>query len=164
MAAISNSPLKPYVVPVGNEVPTLEYGHLEANSQTFVEGNLVYLSSGAVTICSNTDPVYGIAMKDATNVTTGNAEIPIQVIKMDDTISFTVATSADVPEPCNTTCAVLTAYDYNAGTTLTSMIDSSDTTNGKFVFLSPQYKADGSASNRGYFSIIAAECQRESLS
>ena len=164
MAAISNSPLKPYVVPVGNEVPTLEYGHLEANSQTFVEGNFVYLNSGAVTLCGGGDvPIYGIAMKDATNVTTGNAEIPIQVIKMNDTVSITVATSADVPEVCNTTCAVLTAYDVNAGTTITSMIDSSDTSNPCFTFLSPQYNADGSASNRGYFSIIAAECQRESL-
>jgi len=164
MAAISNSPFKPYVVPRGNEVPTIEYGHLEANSQTFVEGNFVYLNSGAVTICGGGDlPIYGIAMKDATNVTTGNAEIPIQVIDTGDTVSITVATSADVPEVCNTTCAVLTAYDINAGTTITSMVDSSDTTNPCFVFLSPQYAADGSASKRGYFKLLEAECQRESL-
>jgi len=163
MAAISNSPLAPYVVPRGNEVPTIEYGHLEANSQTFKAGNFVYLNSGAVTLSADGDvPVYGIALKDATNVTSGNIEIPIQVIDTGDTVSITVA-SGDTPQPCNTTCAVLTAYDLNAGTTITSMIDSSDTTHPKFVFLSPQYKADGSASNRGYFKLLAAECQRESL-
>ena len=163
MAAISNSPLAPYVVPRGNEVPTIEYGHLEANSQTFKAGNFVYLNSGAVTLSADGDvPVYGIALKDATNVTSGNIEIPIQVIDTGDTVSITVA-SGDTPQASNTTCAVLTAYDLNAGTTITSMIDSGDTTHPKFVFLAPQYKADGSASNRGYFKLLAAECQRESL-
>jgi hypothetical protein len=164
MAAISNSPLAPYVVPRGNEVPAIEYGHKEANSQSFKAGNFVYLNSGAVTLCGGGDvPIYGIALKDATNVTSGNIEIPIQVIDTGDTVSITVATSADVPEASDTTCSVLTAYDVNAGTTITSMVDSSDTTNPCFVFLGPQKKADGSSSNRGYFKILEAECQRESL-
>ena len=160
MAAISDSPLKPYVVPRGNEVPTIVYGHLEANSQTFVVGNFVYLNSGAVTLYPGGDlPLFGIAMKDATNVTSGNAEIPIQVITPDDVVSITVATSADVPEVCNTTCAVMTNYDTNAGTTITSMIDSSDITNACFRFQGPQYDSNGDATTRGYFRLIAAECQ-----
>ena len=160
MAAISDSPLKPYIVPRGNEVPAIVYGHLEANSQTFVVGNFVYLNSGAVTLYPGGDlPLFGIAMKDATNVTSGNAVIPIQVITPDDVVSITVATSADVPEASNTTCAVMTNYDTNAGTTITSMIDSSDTTNPCFRYQGPQYDADGTVSDRGYFRLIAAECQ-----
>jgi hypothetical protein len=160
MAAISNSPLQPYIVPRGGEVPAITYGHLEANSQTFVKGNFVYLNSGAVTLYPGGDlPLYGIAMRDATNVTSGNVEIPIQVITPDDVVSITVATSTDVPEAANTTCAVMTAYDTNAGTTITSMIDSSDTGNACFRYQGPQYNADGSVSNRGYFRLLEAECQ-----
>jgi len=55
---------------------------LEANSQSFVAGDLLYLNSGAATIATTSQEtqIFGIALKDATNVTTGNAAIPIQVI------------------------------------------------------------------------------------
>lgn len=59
----------------------------EANSQTFKRGDFVYLSSGQLTICG-TDPgaVLGIAMEDATNVTSGNAMIQTLILTRDTEI------------------------------------------------------------------------------
>ena len=160
MAANSNDPRMPYIMPRGNEVPALTYGILEGNSQSFVAGNFVYLSSAAAVLYGGGDQtLFGIAAKDATNVSSGNIEIPIYAIGPDDVVSITVATSADVPEASNTTCALITNYDTNAGTTITSMIDSSDTTNACFRYQGPQYDADGTASNRGLFRLIATEVQ-----
>lgn len=50
----------------------------EADSQTFVAGDLVYSSAGSLTICG-ADPalIRGIAMGDATNVTSGHKDILI---------------------------------------------------------------------------------------
>jgi len=55
---------------------------LEANSQTFVAGDLVYLNSGAVTLATTSQEtqLFGVALKAGTNVTTGNANIPVCVI------------------------------------------------------------------------------------
>lgn len=55
---------------------------LEANSQSFVVGDLLYLNSGAATLATTSQEtqLFGIALKKATNVTTGNASIPILVI------------------------------------------------------------------------------------
>ena len=56
----------------------LIYGFLEADSQSFYAGQLVAYSSGVAAAASdNTTGLIGIAMKDATNVTSGNIEIPI---------------------------------------------------------------------------------------
>jgi hypothetical protein len=150
----------PYIVPEGDEVPRIWYGISEAASQSFKAGNFVYLVSAAATLYPGGDlPLFGIALKDATNVSSGMIEIPIMQVTPDNVVSITVATSADVPEAADTTCAIGTTYDTNAGTTITSMIDSSDTTNGCFRYQGPQYNADGSVSNRGYFRLVPAEAQ-----
>jgi len=160
MAANSNDPRMPYVVPQGDTIPRIWYGISEANSQSFKAGNFVYLDTAAATLYPGGDhPLFGIALKDATNVSSGNIEIPIMQVTPDDVVSITVATSADVPEAADTTCAIGTSYDTNAGTTISSMIDSSDTTHPCFRYQGPQYNADGSVSNRGYFRLVPAEAQ-----
>ena len=160
MAVTSNDPRGPYILPKSDTVPAIQYGILEANSQTFKAGHLVYLVSAAATLYPGGDiPVYGIAMKDATNVTSGNIEIPIQVITPDDLVVFNVATSADVLQAANTTCAVGTTYDTNTGASIPSYIDSSDTSDGCFRFQGELKDSTGSAATRGVFRLVPAEAQ-----
>ena len=161
MAVTSFDPRGPYVVPGRNgRMPSIQYGLLEADSQTFKAGQFVYLVGEAVTLYPGGDiPLYGIAQKDATNVTSDNTEIPVIIITSDDEVAINVATSADVLEAANTTCAVGTDYDTNTGATAPSYIDSSDTTHPLFVFQGEMNNADGTASTRGIFRLIPAECQ-----
>lgn len=64
--------------------PMILQGLKEANSQSFVVGDLVYVNSGAVTLCgSDPSTICGIALKAGTNVTSGNAVIPIMVLDGD---------------------------------------------------------------------------------
>lgn len=69
-----------------NQGVPLVRSYYEANSQSFVAGQLVYIASaGAVTACaSDSQSVLGIALKDATNVTSGNILIPVQIIRTGD--------------------------------------------------------------------------------
>ena len=71
----------------------------EADSQTFVAGDLVYpddsvtadVDNKCLKICG-ADPakIGGIALKAATNVTTGNIEIPIEPINSEDTYQMNI--------------------------------------------------------------------------
>jgi len=77
---------------------------LEADSQTFKAGQLVYLNSNGKYItaaASNATTVLGIAKKDATNVSTGHIYIPVEIIRPGDEIEIDVlltATDADAAE------------------------------------------------------------------
>jgi hypothetical protein len=160
MAVTSNDPRGPIIFPQNGSVPYVQYGILEANSQSFKAGHFVYLVSGAATLYPGGDlPLYGIALKDATTVSTGNIEIPIQVIVPGDLVSITVATSADVPQAANTTCVPGVSYDTNAASSYPSYIDSSDTTHPCFRFLGEINDSTGAASNRGLFQLVPAEAQ-----
>jgi len=161
MAVTSFDPRGPYIVPGRNGgIPSIQYGILEADSQSFKAGHFVYLASAAATLYPGGDlPLLGIAMKDATNVTSGNIEIPIQIITPDDEVAISVATSADVLEAANTTCAVGTDYDTNTGSSIPSYIDSSDTTNACFRFQGELLDSTGSAAKRGIFRLLPAEAQ-----
>ena len=68
---------------VGNAMPEIRF-FTEANSQTFVAGDLVYSNSGALTICgSDPSSIAGIALAPGTNVTSGNTDIPVLVLHTD---------------------------------------------------------------------------------
>jgi hypothetical protein len=160
MAVTSNDPRGPIILPQNGSIPYVQYGILEANSQSFKAGHFVYLVSAAATLYPGGDiPLYGIALKDATNVSTGNIEIPIQVIVPGDLVSINVATSADVLQAANTTCAVGTTYDTNAASSYPSYIDSSDTTHGCFRFQGELKDSTGAAATRGIFQLVPAEAQ-----
>lgn len=92
---MANENLHPRIVPKAGEVPGLIYGFTEADSQTFVPGNLVYISAaGTLTECTSDDTTYaGIAAKAATNVTSGNIEIPFWPFYPDTLVQFTVSGS-----------------------------------------------------------------------
>jgi hypothetical protein len=160
MAVTSNDPRGPYIWPQNGSIPYVQYGILEADSQSFKAGHFVYLVSGAATLYPGGDlPLYGIALKDATTVSTGNIEIPIQVIVPGDLVAINVATSADVLQAANTTCVPGVSYDTNTGASYPSYIDSSDTTNPCFRFLGELNDSTGSASTRGLFQLVPAEAQ-----
>ena len=143
----------------GTNIPRILHGNLEANSQSFKAGHLVFIhTDGLVTYYTDADvPIAGIALADATTVSSGKIEIPILAVEVGSELVMQVATSADVVETCNTTCVVGVAYDTNASVAVPSYVDSSDTTNPCLVFLGPAYDATGAADNWGRFQVMAAE-------
>ena len=160
MAATSFDPRNPQIQGASGKVGQILHGYLEANSQTFLAGQFVYVNAGAVTVSADGDvPVMGIALADATNVTSLNATIPIQVIGPDDEVLIQVCTSAGVLEASNTTCTPGVAYDLQTVSTNLHYIDSSDVTAMKFVFLGPIKDAAGDATYWGRFRPIYLENQ-----
>ena len=144
----------------GPNVPQILHGNLEANSQSFKAGHFVYLNAGAVTYYPGGDvPIAGIALKDATTVSSGNIEIPVQVIGPNDEVLVQVATASDVVEAADTTCVVNVAYDTNADVAEPSYVDSSDTTNPCLVFLGPVKDSAGASTTWGRFRLMGAETQ-----
>lgn len=160
MAVTSFDPRNPKLQATSGKIPQIIYGNLEANSQSFKAGQFVYANSGAITVSADGDvPVLGIALADATNVSTGNVAIPVQVIGPDDEVLIQVCSASGTLEAANTTCKVGIAYDLQTVSTNLHYIDSSDTTNMKFVFLGPVNDAAGSATYWGRFRPIYLENQ-----
>jgi len=162
--ATSFDPRNPRVQATSGKIPQILHGYLEANSQTFKAGQFVYLTSGTVTVSADGDvPVMGIALADATNVTSLNATIPVQVLGPDDEVLIQVCTSAGVLEAANTTCVPGIAYDLQTVDTNLHYIDSSDTTNPKFIFLGPVRDASGTATYWGRFRPYYLENQATNI-
>lgn len=93
----------------------------EANSQSFVAGDLVFLSSGTVKLVTNDATIMGVALKASTNVTTGNIKIPIQVITPETLFVAEVDTTS-------ATTQVGEDYGLNTATTNCHAVDIGDTT------------------------------------
>jgi len=92
---------------------------LEIDSASFAANEIVTLSGGYATIGAD-DGVFGVALKASTNVTTGNATIPIQVITP-DTIWIMQADT--------TTAVTQVGEDYGINwTTGSQAVDLGDTT------------------------------------
>jgi hypothetical protein len=143
----------------GGAIPRIIFGAKEANSQSFKAGQLVYLNSGAVTVVADGGTaVMGIAMKDATNVSSGNIEIPIMVIEPGDSIIARIYNS-------NTSAHVLSSspvQGVNYGIVSVSnvtYVNYYNTTNDVFVFIEPVYDQLGVATYWGKFKLISAASQ-----
>ena len=160
MAATSWDPRNPQI---HSGPRRIMYGSLEANSQTFKAGALVYSNGGAITVAAVGDvPFLGIAMKDATNVTSDNIEIPVMLITGDNIVRMMVQDGSDALEAADTTCVAGTAYDFEVDTTDSYFaIDSSDTTNPKMVFLEPVNDVNGASTYAGLFKPLYVEVQAE---
>ena len=160
MAVTSFDPRNPKVQGTSGKVGQILHGYLEANSQSFKAGQFVYINSGAVTVTADgATPVMGIALADATNVSTGNATIPVQVLGLDDEVLIQVCNVSGSLQASNTTCKPGIGYDLQTVSTNLHYIDSSDVTNMKFVFLGPVYDATGTATYWGRFRPIYLENQ-----
>lgn len=72
----------------------------EANSQSFLAGQLVYdagdsANGSATVVASDGTSILGIAQKAATNVTSGNIEIPVEVIQPGDYVAIQCYDTSD---------------------------------------------------------------------
>jgi hypothetical protein len=158
MAITSFDPRNPRVIP-HNGVPQITDRYSEANSQSFKAGQFVVMSSGAVSVGAAGDsPIFGIALADATSVSSGNIVIPVEVINQDDDVLIQVAASGGTVEAANTTCVPGVAYDIQVASNHCT-INSSDTTNPKFVFVEAIKDAAGDATYWGRFKPYYLENQ-----
>ena len=120
-------------------VRPIVYGFTEANSQSFYAGQLVVFSSGVAAAASDTTTgLLGIALKDATNVTSDNIEIPFYPIYSDDdwiiqtTTGGTAKASSDFTQGTKYALYVASNVAY---------LDYADTSNDSAVFIEPIYRA-----------------------
>ena len=92
----------------GGSIPQIVYGNNEANSQSFKAGNLITLhaSTGLVTAIADSSgsasPIAGIAMEDATTVSSGNIEIPFMAITSETEVLIRVADNSEALEASDT--------------------------------------------------------------
>lgn len=109
----------------------------EAASQSFVAGDLVYLTGGYVTICGS-DPaaILGIAMEDAHNTTAGAYNVEVLVLTDQTMINMCVDGSTDEIEATDRATAFGVS---NAGSGIW-VVDKGDTTNDRvtpLLFVDP---------------------------
>ena len=130
-------------------------GHLkEANSQSFVVGDLVYVSSGAVTACG-ADPstILGIALKAATNTTTTNIVIPVLVLDGETSFSMSVyhGTAASATLSDNTT-QLSSAYGIVKSAAGKWCVDLSETSSTRVEIM--DYPVQGEALGDIYMQVM----------
>lgn len=144
----------------GSNSPKIIHGYLEANSQSFKAGEPVAFSGATVIAGAGGDvPIAGIAMKSATNVTSGNIEIPVQVINPSDEVYIQVSTGGTL-QAADTTCTPGLAYDIiiDSGSEFWTL-DSADTTNPKFVFQEPIKDVNGTSTYWAKVKLYLTEAQ-----
>ena len=135
----------------------------EANSSTFVVGDLVYSSSGAITVCG-TDPatIMGIALKAGTNTTTTNKKIPVLVLDGDTEFSMSLyhgtAASATFSDASN---QLSVAYGIVKSAAGKWAVDLSETSSTRVVITDypVQGEALGDIYMQVYCKILAANRQ-----
>lgn len=137
--------------PLG-KVREIKWGALEADSQSFYAGQPVYLNAGAVTAVASDTATHlaGIALKDATNVTSDNIEIPILPFYPEDLwiIQTTSGGTAALP----TTATIGTMYAFYVASNIAYM-DIADTGNDAMIYHGPVYRA--STSTAIYYAIVS---------
>ena len=138
--------------------PSRVEGNLEANSQQFKVGELVYLNSGAVTACADdTVLIMGIAEEAGTNVSSGNIAIPISVIKPGYLVKLPVINNATA---CTTENFVKgLSYGFNVTVGTASYVDLSEVTTTCATFMRHCQKPNGDYTIYGLFCIDADSCQ-----
>jgi hypothetical protein len=144
-------------------VPRIIYGRYETNSSSFKAGQWVVDDGDAApgtacitAVATSGTLVLGIAMKDATSVTTGNIEIPVMEINPgDELIMPCTASGTD-----KSSASFLTSKKY--GLYVASNIvyaDYDNTTNDAVEFKAPIYAGDGSTTSWGLFELIPASAE-----
>ena len=133
------------------------YGFKEANSQSFKAGQLVLFNSGVAAAASDaTTTLLGIALKDATNVTSDNIEIPIYPIYSDD--DWMIQTTATGTATASSSFTSGLRYGLYVASNV-AYLDYDETTSDACIFKEPIYRA--STSTGIYWAqvrFIAANC------
>ena len=127
----------------GNERPDIREFH-EASSQSFVYGDLVYLSSNKVTVCG-ADPaaILGIALKAATG--TADSIIPVWVIHGSDEFLMNVYHATAASATFSDQSAIDTAYEINKYAAGKWTIDIAATSSTRVTVIN--YEADSELGN-----------------
>ena len=133
-------------------VPQIVHGELEANSQSFKAGELVYFNAGAVTVCTASTVIGGVALADATNVSASNATIPVQVIGPEDELILRCASDASGTLALATTFQSGQDYAVDATSNLW-YANSADSSAGNVTFVAPYYDAAGNSTYWGRFRL-----------
>jgi len=150
-----SGPNRPKIYRGGSQVGyELSYGaNLEANSSTFTTSHFVYSNAGAITAADDTTGALGLACKAATEVTSGNIQIPVAVVLPGDLIMIRVEDGSGNLEASDTTCVVGKAYGLAAYTANTeARADSAEVTNEMLIYLGPVLDAAGDSSYWGWFA------------
>ena len=162
MAVTSFDPRNPKLQCTSGKIPQITNRYSEANSQSFKAGQFVYFNAGAVTVAADgTVAVAGIALKDATNVSSssGNIVIPVQLLTPEDEVLIQVCNVSGTLEAANTTCKPGLSYDIQEVSTNLHYIDSSDTAADSFVFIEAILDGAGAATTWGRFRPFHAAAQ-----
>lgn len=166
MAAKSFDVLNPRIRDVNGKMPQIMYGAKEYDSQAFKAGQLVYsdvtkTAPTLITECASDGVILGIAMKDATNVTSSHVEIPVMLITPETELYIrctnggtdALASSFKQGEEYSTYIGTSGATDNYA------YIDLADTSNAVLVFLGPVYDVNGDSTYWCRARVTAAFCQ-----
>lgn len=133
---------------------------LEADSQTFVRGSLVYAVAGKATVVPDSGAVIlGIAQAAATNVTSAWTTIPIEVIRPGTRLRIRCWDNAAESASNGGANAKLTRYGLHLATDL-HYLDFNDT-DDVLVFIEEDL-APGQSSGDSYYAIVEvlpAVCQ-----
>jgi hypothetical protein len=143
-------------------LPAIVTNSAEANSQSFKAGELVYSNAGAVTLAVTgaSTLIWGRALTDATNVSSGNITIPVEILSMGDELQMKVSSDSTIAnfQAANTTCAQGVSYDIVVASNIW-FVDSSDTAQPAVVFIDAIYDSAGAATDVGRFRPLASVLQ-----
>ena len=134
------------------------YHGVEASTQSWVAGNLVYATSGKVTECaSDAVMVLGIA-KAAASGTASTAAV-VELLFPGDVVEFDCYDTSDASLKASSNFVEGKAYDLVVASSV-HMIDFDETSSKEFaIFEGPVATLDDSTSYRGRFRITSAVCQ-----
>jgi hypothetical protein len=121
---------------------------LEANSQEFKAGDMVYLNAGAVTqvLTAGSNPIAGFALTDATNVTSTNAEIEIMPVNDQDEYEMSLVSSTG-SNTTRTATALLIGGQYMLAQCTVTNPGGTHTTNDEYMTV-VDYDNTGTAPKR----------------
>ena len=127
---------------------------LEANSQSFKAGQLVFdagaSANGQATVWaeSGSNPVLGIAQVDATNVSSGNINIPVEVIKPGDRVAIQCYDTSDAAKKAASNFLKGKSYGLVIASNV-CYLDFDETTADVAVFIEPL-----DSTNLPYWAIV----------
>ena len=126
---------------VSGGVPDIIDTLKEANSQSFLAGELVYDAAGSadgqVTVCAaDAVIILGIAQKPATGVSSGNIVIPVEVIRPGDRIAMQCYDTSDAAKKLASTFLRGKAYGIVTASNV-AYADYDETTADSFIFIEP---------------------------
>ena len=134
--------------------------YTEANTQTYLVGELVYLVSGAVTVCGTAaTKILGIVHNAGSNVSSSNPLVTVEEIHPGDILQMRLTDNGSA-----TTSASFTV-GQTYGTYVASNVHYADLANNadeELQYIGPVPDKDGSATAWGLFMATPTACQTAS--